>query len=152
MRQVFFGCIRLHSYEPKDRKGYWKSLSEGHEQTNIQDVQNVYCDFIPAQPEELVCYNAVDRTPRATRKHTKRFLRNDVVEEYMTVVLEALQKRSRTVQVSVPMSTGRIKANTLKLRKVEKHRAEDNPRYVETVDDKQATVLPSAFKRKAQIK
>lgn len=57
-------------------------------------MQKCFSGSDTAQREALVIENAADPLPRATRKRTRKFLRDDVEEKDIVLDLKQLSKRS----------------------------------------------------------
>lgn len=127
MWQMFSNCMRLYRYDPTDRKRAWNSLYESSRRRIIQNLQKLFSDSDPTQPEVLLVGKATDPIPRATGKHTKTFLREKVEEKDITVVPELLTERSGKEQVLVQRSAATRRANNLKQVVREKNEEENWP-------------------------
>lgn len=137
MLQIFFSCIRLHKYDPRDRKGAWRTRSEGSWRRTIRNMQKLISGSDSILLGAPVTGKASDPIIRATWQRTRTFLKDKVEGEDIVVILELLSKHSRKEQVLVPRDTVAKKEINSKPEKQENGKEEDNPESEENVYNNQ---------------
>lgn len=112
--QMFSSCLRLRSFDPKDKKASWKAQYEGRQHHTIRNVQKFYLDSDPAPPEVLAIRTHAHPNPLISERRTNRFLKDDVEEDDIIVLQEVLPNHSRKKQALVPIRTATKTAKTSK--------------------------------------
>lgn len=110
----------MRSYNPEERKRFWKPGCKGRERKIIRGAQKYFLESEPAPPLVLWTGKATEPILWTTRKDGRSLLGEDVEEGDITVVPEMLRKRPRRELVLALKGAATEKANTSKPMKPEK--------------------------------
>lgn len=134
--RMFFSCISPYIHDLKDKKGAWMSCSEGLQRPIIQNVQRVFSDCNPAQPEVLVAGWAANPTSRTIQKRGRGFLRDDFEQKSIIVVMKELLNLSRKEQFLLPRSTATKKGKSSRVGNNVEYEEDDYPNSEVHFDEK----------------